>query len=121
MIVNKFQDLVVWQQGHQVVLIIYRLTKSYPREETYSLVDQLRRAAVSVTSNIAEGFGRKSVRERVQFYYLSMGSLLEIENQLLVSKDLGYMTVVDFEKLCELILSVKRLLNRLITVTRQAS
>lgn len=88
--ISHFKDLRVWQEAHKLVLLIYKETKNFPKEETYSLVDQMRRAAVSVTSNIAEGFGRYSYPEKTHFYYLAKGSLTELENQLLIALDVEY-------------------------------
>ena len=65
--INDFTDLLVWQKAHQLVIAIYKITKDFPREELYALVDQIRRAIVSVTSNIAEGFGRQTYKEKMQF------------------------------------------------------
>ncbi len=67
--IKTFTDLKAWQEGHKLVILIYKIIKLFPKEETYSLVDQMRRAATSVTSNIAEGFGRHSYKEKIQFYY----------------------------------------------------
>ena len=89
--ITEFTDLLAWQEGHRLVLLIYKLTKKFPREELYSLTDQLRRAAVSITSNIAEGFGRHSYKEKVQFYYLAHGSLIEVKNQIIIARDVGYL------------------------------
>jgi four helix bundle protein len=90
--IKSFTDLIVWQKAHQLVLVIYQLTKEFPKEELYSLVDQMRRAVVSITSNIAEGFGRQSYKEKIQFYYLASASLTELKNQILIAKDLGYLS-----------------------------
>jgi len=89
--IRAFTDLNVWQEGHSLVLKIYKATKSFPREETYSLIDQMRRAASSITSNIAEGFGRQTIKDKIHFYYLAKGSLTELENQILIAKDVGYL------------------------------
>ena len=88
--IKDFTDLNTWKEGHKLVLMVYKITKSFPRDETYSLVDQMRRAAVSITSNVAEGFGRQGYKEKIQFYYLSQGSLIEIKNQLIIAKDVNY-------------------------------
>ena len=88
--INDFTDLLVWQKAHQLVIAIYKITKYFPREELYALVDQIRRAIVSVTSNIAEGFGRQTYKEKMQFYYMAAGSLTEVRNQLMIARDLGY-------------------------------
>lgn len=69
--IASFQDLKVWQESHQLVLLTYGLTKNFPRDEIYGLTSQMRRAGVSITSNIAEGFGRRSYKERLRFYVLA--------------------------------------------------
>jgi four helix bundle protein len=97
--IKSFTDLQTWKEGHQLVISIYEITKTFPKEETYSLTDQMRRAAVSVTSNIAESFGRQGYKEKIQFYYLAQGSLIELKNQLLVAKDVGYLKQNNFNKL----------------------
>ncbi len=90
--IDSFTDLVAWREGHKLVILVYKITKTFPREETYSLVDQMRRAATSITSNIAEGFGRQSYREKAQFFYLAKGSLNELTNQIFIGRDVGYLT-----------------------------
>lgn len=117
--IKNYKDLIVWQQGHQLVLNIYKITKKFPKQETYSLTDQIRRATVSVTSNIAEGFGRRSTKEKQQFYYLARGSLIEVDNQLTIAKDLKYISTHGYHHITEQITSVHKLLNRLITSTKQ--
>lgn len=112
--VNKFTDLIVWQKGHGLVLKIYSLTKTFPKSETYSLTDQLKRAAISITSNIAEGFSRHGFKEKIQFYYLSLGSLTEIQNQLIIARDVNYLTKVQFEELIYQTTEISKLLNGLI-------
>lgn len=89
--IGRFTDLIVWKKGHAFTVEVYRITKSFPKEELFGLINQLRRAAVSFTSNIAEGFYRNSQKEKIQFYFISLGSLREIENQLLVARDVGYL------------------------------
>ena len=74
--IKSFTDLTAWKEGHKLVLLIYKLTKKFPKEESYGLTDQIRRCSVSITSNIAEGFSRKSQKEKLQFYHMSLGSLL---------------------------------------------
>lgn len=88
--IRDFIDLDVWKEGHRLVLMLYKITDKFPRSERYSLIDQIRRSSVSVTSNIAEGFGRQTYKEKIQFYYLAQGSLVELKNQLIISKDVGY-------------------------------
>jgi len=88
--IRDFTDLDVWKEGHRLVLMLYKITDRFPRSERYSLIDQIRRSSISVTSNIAEGFGRQTYKEKIQFYYLAQGSLVELKNQLIISKDVGY-------------------------------
>ena len=90
--IRSFNDLVAWQEAHILVVLIYQCTREFPNDERFSLTNQLRRAVISVTSNIAEGFGRQSPKEKVQFYYLANGSLLEVKSQLFAAKDLQYIT-----------------------------
>ncbi|MBP9773719.1 MAG: four helix bundle protein [Candidatus Peribacteraceae bacterium] len=89
--IRSFTDLRVWREGHKLVLIIYRITKTFPKDELFGLTSQLRRAAVSFTSNIAEGFTRNSTKEKIQFYTTSLSSLTEIQNQILIAQDIGYL------------------------------
>lgn len=112
--ITKFTDLVVWQEGHKLVLMIYRITKEFPKDERHGLISQMRRAVVSITSCIAEGFPRKSSKEKAQMFKISQGSLVEIQNQLLVAKDVGYLGKDDFNEIAEQTVKVHRLLNGII-------
>jgi four helix bundle protein len=109
--IQSFRDLNVWNEGHKLVVMVYKITKSFPKEETYSIIDQMRRAASSITANIAEGFGRHTFKEKVQFYYLSKGSLLELENFILIAKDVGYLNQINFNSLLNQATIVDRLLQ----------
>ena len=91
--ISSFKDLYAWQEGHRLVLMIYEVTKTFPNEEMFGLTNQMRRATVSITSNIAEGFGRQGYKEKVQFYHLAKGSLNEIKNQIMIAGDVGYLSV----------------------------
>lgn len=91
-----FYDLEIWKICHELVILIYAITRHFPKEELYGLTNQMRRAAVSITSNIAEGFGRRSVAEKLQFYNTSRGSLAELHDQLIISKDVGYIPKDEF-------------------------
>jgi len=95
--IRSFTDLKVWQEGHKLVVMIYKMTAGFPAKETYSLIDQMRRAAASITANIAEGFGRQGYKEKLQFYFLSQGSLLELKNFILIVRDVGYLSPEDFD------------------------
>jgi four helix bundle protein len=116
--INCFQDLIVWREGHNLVLMIYHATKKFPKDELYCLVNQARRAVISITSNVTEGFSRQSYREKVQFFYLALGSLNELYNQMIAAKDLDYLTKDEFDKIETQILSVQRLLNAFIAKTK---
>lgn len=116
--IKEFTDLNAWKEAHKLVLLVYKITKEFPKEETYSLTDQLRRAVTSISSNIAEGFGRQTYKEKVQFYYLAQGSLTEVKNQLLVAKDVGYMGKPDYDKLISQANIAHQLLQGLIKKTK---
>ena len=111
----SFTDLICWQKAHRLVLAIYKLTKTFPKDEDFILISQLKRAVISISSNIAEGFGRQTYKDKVHFYYLSLGSLTEVENQVLIAKDLGYITAdVEYENVVNLLTETHKLLNGLI-------
>lgn len=112
--IKSFTDLNAWKEGHKLVLDIYKITQKFPKEELFGLTNQLRRAAVSLTSNIAEGFSRNSFKERIQFYHVSLGSLTEIQNQLLVARDIGYISEGDFKEIAEDTITVHKIINGLI-------
>jgi four helix bundle protein len=112
--IKSFTDLIVWQEGHKLVLMIYDITKQFPKEEIFGLTNQLRRAVVSITSNIAEGFSRQSYKDKVKFYYISLGSLTEVQNQLLISKDTKYISQEDFNKIAKQTVKVSKVANGLI-------
>lgn len=96
---NQFEKLEVWKKSHQFVLLIYKLTKKFPKEEKYGLVDQMRRSSSSVATNIVEGNERKSEKEFIQFLYTAKASLAETKYHLILSKDLEYINVTDYENL----------------------
>ncbi len=118
MVAKTFRDLIVWQAGHRLVLLIYRHTTRFPKEEQFGLTSQLRRATVSITSNIAKGFARESYKEKERFYSIAHGSLTEVQNQILVSKDVGYLSEEDFSETIELSEDVEKLLKSFIYKTR---
>lgn len=112
--IKSFTDLFSWKFGHKLVLEIYRITKTFPKEELFGLTNQIRRAAVSVTSNIAEGFSRHSYKEKIQFYHIALGSVTEVQNQLLIAKDIGYLNSIDFNSIANQTVEVNKLINGLI-------
>ena len=97
-----FTDLEAWKINHELVKEIYRITRSFPKEERYGIVDQIRRAASSITANIAEGFGRFHYKDKVVFYYHSRGSNTEVQNFLILSFDLKYLSKDDYDFLIDL-------------------
>ena len=117
--IKSFTDLNAWKEAHKLVLMIYKITKEFPKEEIFGLVSQMRKAVVSITSNIAEGFSRQSKKEKIQFYSIAKGSLTEIQNQLLIAKDIGYISKKDFQLIAEQSIEVNKLLNGLIRYLRR--
>jgi len=111
--IQSFTDLVAWKEGHQLVLMIYQITSKFPKRETYGLVSQMQRCAVSITSNIAEGFSRQGKKEKKQFYSTAKGSLTELQNQLLIARDVGYINANQFELIANQTIKVSRLLTGL--------
>lgn len=97
--IESFVDLYAWQEAHKLALMIYEATKGFPKGEVFGLISQIRRAAVSITSNIAEGFGRSSYQEKAHFYSIALGSLTELQNQLILSRDVGYLSSENCEKI----------------------
>ncbi|MFH1244303.1 MAG: four helix bundle protein [bacterium] len=112
--ITNFTDLNAWKYGHQLVLNIYKITDKFPDKERFSLIDQMRRAVVSITSNIAEGFSRKSSKEKSQFYSMSLGSLTELQNQLMVARDVRYLRLDDYQVAHDLSVVVSKIINGLI-------
>jgi len=116
--IRSFSDLEAWRISHEIVLEVYKLTQKFPREELFGLTNQLRRAAVSVTSNIAEGFSRGSYKEKVQFYAMALGSLTETESQIFVARDVLYITKSQFNMIAEKLSKANKILNGLIKKSR---
>jgi four helix bundle protein len=111
--IKSFTDLTTWKEGHKLVLMIYRITDKFPEKEVFGLTSQMRRCVVSITSNIAEGFSRKTNKDKYQFYSVAEGSLTELQNQLLVSHDIGYLSKNDFWEIAEQTVKVHKLINGL--------
>ena len=116
--IQSFCDLNAWKEGHGLVLEIYNITKFFPKEELYGITSQMRRCAVSITSNIAEGFSRQTSKEKVQFYSIARGSLTELQNQLIISKDIGYIKEDVFQKIFNHSVVVHKIVNGLINYSR---
>jgi four helix bundle protein len=116
--IKEFTDLISWQEGHKSVLLVYKMCANFPKNEVYGLISQMQRSAVSITSNIAEGFGRQGIKEKIQFYYLAQGSLTELKNQLFIAKDVGYINLEIFDTILEQLNITHRLLQGLITKSK---
>ncbi len=112
--IKNFYDLNAWKKGHNLALEIYKITKSFPKDEIYAITSQLRRASSSVTANIAEGFARYHFKDKVRFYYNARGSATEIQSFLLLAKDLGYINFQTCKKLGKDANEVGKLINGLI-------
>ena len=112
--IRSYQDLIVWQKSMEMVKLIYSLTKRLPKEETYGLSDQLRRAAVSIPSNIAEGAGRFNTKDYVHFLRIARGSKNEIETQLLICEQLGYLSKEDISVSLQLCDEIGKMLNAML-------
>lgn len=95
--ISHFTDLEAWKVNHEVCLQVYQLTKNFPSSEKFGIIDQLRRASPSVTANIAEGWGRFHFADRIKFYYQARGSNTEVENFLILSRDLGYISKTQYD------------------------
>ena len=112
--IKSFQDLRIWQKGIEVVKDIYILTKKFPKEELYGLTSQMRRSAVSIPSNIAEGFRRYHNKEYKQFLYIAMGSCAELETQIIIAHELDYLNDTDKIEIIEKLKYICRMINQLI-------
>ncbi len=113
-IAGTYEDLKVWRRAMDLVLGVYRITGSFPRHEIYGLTSQMRRSAVSIPSNIAEGKGRYSRKELAQFLFHARGSLLELQTQITIARELGYLADAEGKSLTDVVSEVGRLLNGLI-------
>ena len=117
---NGFRELKVWQKGMGLVVEVYSVTKGFSEEERYGLSSQIRRAAVSVPSNIAEGYGRQSRRDYLRFLQIARGSLYELETQIEIALNLGFFGSEVFDELSENISEISRMLSALISRIREA-
>jgi four helix bundle protein len=107
---KDFRDIKVWQKAHDLTLEIYKATRSFPKDELYTLVSQIRRASVSIPANVAEGCGRGTDSELRQFLQIAMGSASELEYHLVLARDLGYLEATLYESLNDQVTEVKRML-----------
>ncbi|OGP51797.1 MAG: four helix bundle protein [Deltaproteobacteria bacterium RBG_13_43_22] len=107
---KNYKELKVWKKSYQLCLEVYRITREFPKIETYGLISQMRRAALSIPSNIAEGYGRKTLLEYLRFLYIAYGSVGELETQIMLSGDLGYLNENHLSKLRKEVGEVERML-----------
>ncbi|MDD3275298.1 MAG: four helix bundle protein [Candidatus Omnitrophica bacterium] len=114
--IKTFEDLIVWKKSHDLVIEVYRMTKDLPSEEKFGLVSQIKRAAVSIPANIAEGFSRRGSKDKIHFYNISQGSLSELQYYSILIKDLGFKVKLDV--IDGLILEVGKMLNGAIVSLR---
>ena len=108
---RSFYTLIVWKKSHELTLKIYEITKNYPKEEIFGLTNQIRRCAVSVPSNIAEGCGRNTSKETIHFLFIARGSIYELETQLYLSLDQNYIEKEEFGNILSQVILCKKLLN----------
>jgi len=108
---RNYRDLQVWGKAHNLTVELYRVSREFPREETYGLTSQLRRAAISIGSNLAEGCGRRTSTELARFVRVAMGSASELDYQLLLARDLGFMKDDDFERTAKDLTEVRKMLT----------
>jgi four helix bundle protein len=117
--IKSFTDLIAWQKAHALAVAIYRNTVVFPASEQFGLTNQIRRAAGSVTSNITEGFGRRTKADRTHFYDVARASLAEVQNQLLLARDVGYLPTDAFGPLAGQSIEAHKLLTGLINATKE--
>jgi four helix bundle protein len=117
--IKSFKEITAWQKAHQLVLQIYQLTEKFPKQELFGLSIQIRRAAVSIPSNLAEGFKRKSKKDTLHFYNIAESSLEEVKYQLLLAKDLKYFSYSEYENIVSQADEVGCVLNGWIKSQRQ--
>ena len=110
--IKNFTDLIAWQKSHQLAIAIYKLTEAFPRHEQYGLVSQMRRCAASIPANLAEGFAKRSRKDKINFYNIAEGSLAELKYYLILSRDLDYHQ--KYESLWPMAMDASRLIGALI-------
>lgn len=109
--IKSYKDLIVWQKAMTLVREVFTLTAKFPSSELYGIISQIRRSAISIPSNIAEAFGRRSLKSSAQFYSIALGSALELETQLLIARDLKMTDLRYFKPSEDLLLEVCKMLN----------
>lgn len=118
---KSFKNLIVWQKASDLAVVVYGITGKFPQSEIYGLSNQMRRAVISISSNIAEGFKRNHIKEKIQFYNIAYGSSAELESQIEISKKLNYFDEATYKELINLISETSKMLDGLIKSVRQNS
>jgi four helix bundle protein len=116
--IESFKDLIAWKESYKLALMIYKITKNFPKEEVFALTSQIRRSATSIPSNIAEGFSRFSAKDKGHFYTIALGSLTETQNHLLISKGINYLDQQSLDEIWNQTVIVSKLCNGLIKIMR---
>lgn len=109
--IESFEDLIVWQETQKFAVMVYGISKNFPKEEIFGITSQVRRASSSISANIAEGFGRSSKKDKLHFYVIAYGSLLEAKNFLYLAQKLGYISKIELETLLKQSISCQKLIN----------
>lgn len=117
--IKSFTDLNAWKESHKLALLIYEATKNFPREEVFGITSQLRRCAISICSNIAEGFSRNTYKDKIQFYSIAQGSVTELQSQVLIARDIKYLTKGSFEEVADQSIVAHKLINGLIKKSKE--
>ena len=116
---KSYKDLKVWRKSYQLSLLVYKVTSNFPKSELYGLVSQMRRAAIAISSNIAEGYARQYSKEYIQFLSVAYSSASELETQVLLAHDLGFLKEEDFKKVYGLQQEVAKMLYKLMVSLRK--
>lgn len=111
--IKNFFDLEAWKEAHKLVLLVYEILKLFPKEETFGLIIQMKRSAVSITSNVAEGFGRRGLKEKMHFYSIASGSITELQSQILLARDIKFIPPMNAEQLFQQSIKVYKIINGL--------
>ena len=119
--ITSYRDLDVWKQARVLVKNVYQVTRRFPKEEQFGLTNQLRRAVISIPSNIAEGCGRNHTKDSTQFFFVTRGSLYEVETQLILAADLEFLSIQELEVISAQIIKCKKLLNGFINYFQKQS
>jgi four helix bundle protein len=117
--IKSFTDLKAWIEARRLVLQIYKLITKFPKEEVYSLSDQIKRASISIAANLAEGYGMRTYKDKIRYYYMSQGSINELKSHLIISRDLEYISKEELNNLASQIKYLHSLIHGLISSTNK--